>query len=473
MESAADTIAAIATAPGPSALAVVRMSGTQALAIGQQFLAGINGNKPPAFQPRRTYLCEVLNGDGLAVDQAIVIWYKAPASYTGEDVLELTVHGGSMASRVTLEQCLRHGARPAKPGEFTLRAFLAGRLDLSQAEAVIETVEAQTQAGLRLAHRQLSGGLSSRVEAIRRITLGTLAQVEAAVDFPDDVDEPDRTDLANELSIASQMAQRLALEARAGKIYRDGIRLAIIGRPNVGKSSLLNALLREDRAIVTPIPGTTRDVIEETVSIGGVPIRALDTAGIHPTQDPVERIGVERALRSAHSADLCLLVLDRSEPLQSDDWGALEQTAGIRTLIILNKCDLAPAWHGMITGNEILLDGRSIGLQSPSVAGSLVEAAVGVGQGVDKIEKAILEAIFDGQVIPADSLDTGSLRHGVALEKTAESLKHARHTALSAAPLDLISIDVRGALQSLGEITGATAPEDLLHEIFSRFCIGK
>ncbi|MDQ2730762.1 MAG: tRNA uridine-5-carboxymethylaminomethyl(34) synthesis GTPase MnmE, partial [Armatimonadota bacterium] len=359
MDSAADTIAAIATAPGPSALAVVRMSGSQALSIGQQFLMGMGGIKSPVLHPRRTYLCEVLDSDGLAVDQAIVTFYRGPASYTGEDVLELTVHGGAMASRVTLDQCLRHGARAALPGEFTLRAFLAGRLDLSQAEAVIDTVEAQTQAGLRLAHRQLTGGLSSRVEGIRRTALGALAQVEAAVDFPDDVDEPDRTALAGELENAARVAHQLALEARAGKIYRDGIRLAIIGRPNVGKSSLLNALLREDRAIVTPIPGTTRDVIEETMSLGGVPIRVLDTAGIHPTDDPVERLGVERALRSAHSADLCLLVLDRSEPLQEDDWGALEQTSGIRTVIILNKCDLAAAWKGECIDNEIVLDGRT------------------------------------------------------------------------------------------------------------------
>ncbi|HET6383065.1 MAG TPA: tRNA uridine-5-carboxymethylaminomethyl(34) synthesis GTPase MnmE [Armatimonadota bacterium] len=469
----ADTIAAMATAPGEAAIAVVRMSGPEALRIGREFLRGTAGRALPRFTPRRAHLCELLDADGAPVDSAVVTWFQAPGSYTGEDILEISVHGGFMASRTALEQCLRRGARPAQPGEFTLRAFLNGRLDLSQAEAVIDTVQAQTRAGLRLAHRQLTGSLANRVQEIRAKALGVLAQVEAAVDFPDDVEDPDRAALASEIEAASDLCRKLSAETRAGRIYRDGIRLVIMGRPNVGKSSLLNALLREERAIVTALPGTTRDLIEEPLSIGGVPVRAVDTAGLRETEDPIERIGVERARSSIEAADILLLTLDRSEEIQQDDWLALQQTFGARAVIVLNKCDLAGRWDAAWEARGLRIGDRLVEGSSWPTAPPVVNAAAAPGEGIDRVEAAILQTLFNGAVIAADSLDAGSLRHGLALEQAAESLDHARATALSAAPLDLISVDIRGALQAVGQITGETAGDDLLHEIFSRFCIGK
>ena len=472
MQGFSDTIVAVATAPGEAALAVVRMSGPQAVPIAARFVRR-SGSPLIPLQIRRATLCQVLDEDGSPFEQAVVTWYAAPQSYTGEDVLELSTHGGAMASRLVLEQCLRHGARMAQPGEFTLRAFLAGRMDLSQAEAVIDTVHAQTRAGIRMAHRQLSGKLSGRVREIRELVLDALARVEAAVDFPDDVDDPDRSELANDLLEAFHQTKALGDQARAGRIYREGIRVAIMGRPNVGKSSLLNALLREDRAIVTAVPGTTRDVVEDSLCVGGVPIRALDTAGLRTTSDPVERIGVERALASIRTADLCLLVLDRSEDLQDQDWDALEQTFDARTVIVLNKCDLPGRWSGFVDAAGVQLNGRLLPIGRWPFPPSMVEAAAALPEGLDRVEQALLHVIFEGRVIPADALDAGGARHGIALEQAAQSLREASRTAASDDPLDLISIDLRGALHTLGTITGETATEDLLHAIFSRFCIGK
>jgi tRNA modification GTPase len=380
----------------------------------------------------------------------------APHSYTRQDVAEIQAHGGIVPLRRILGLALAAGARAAEPGEMTLRAFVNGRLDLAQAEAVLDVVRARTEAALRVATEQLAGKLSARVQAARAQLVGVLAYLEASIDFVEDEIPPQEV-ITPLRQVAVTLGEILATAER-GLIYRQGIRAAIVGRPNVGKSSLLNALLRGERAIVTPIPGTTRDTLEETVNLQGVPLVLVDTAGIRAeTDDEVERIGVARSRAALERADLALLVIDGSQPLAEADRGIAALIGGKPSLVVVNKSDLP------------LLD----------VPPHLLPAAprLGVsaltGAGVEGLEEAIVELVLGGQVLAADTPLVSNPRHQACLGRALEHIQAAEAGHMAGMSADMVAIDVREGVDALGEITGETAGEDLLEAIFSRFCIGK
>jgi tRNA modification GTPase len=392
---------------------------------------------------------------------------RAPRTYTREDVVEISAHGSPLALRRILEVALAAGARAAQPGEMTLRAFLNGRVDLAQAEAVMALINAETDAGHRLALRQLQGELSAEVASARRQALEALIRIEASIDFPEDeVPPPDPTELAALLTGAQAGVERLLASADRGRVLREGLRVALVGRPNVGKSSLLNALLRTERAIVTPVAGTTRDTVEEKALIGGLAVQLVDTAGLTPSDDPVERIGVERSRAAAQAADLLLLVLDGSEPLTPLDATVATE---LRTLgqadtsrpaiLVLNKADLP---HQL--SDEAA---QALWPDAPLVATSTV-----TGSGLAALEGEIAALALGGTAQAGDAL-VSSARHKDALRRGVEHLQAAQATLANGLPLDFVAIDLRAALEALGEITGETATADLLDRIFAEFCIGK
>ncbi len=443
-----DTIAAIATPLGRGGVGIVRLSGAEAGEIGARLF-----DRP--LRDRRLVHGRIIDpADGSLIDQALAVLMRAPRTYTREDVVELQCHGGPIVLRRVLAAALALGARSAEPGEFTLRAFLSGRLDLAQAEAVAATISAQTDAAQRLAAAGLEGDLSRRLREPRAALVRILAYISARADFPDE-DVP-AEDLRPRLAAVRQALAQLAAGAATGAVYREGVRTAIIGRPNVGKSSLLNRLVRRERAIVTDIPGTTRDVIEETVSIDGVPLVLIDTAGINETTDPVERLGIERSRAALAQADLVLLVLDGSVPLTSDDLALVEAARARRAIAVVNKSDLPPA----------------------AGAGTLplptVHVSARTGEGTEALVAAILACLSDdGLALAIDHAVTATSRQVDALRRALAGVDDALATASGAAPEDMIGAGVREAVVALGEITGDTVTEDLLDAIFSEFCIGK
>jgi tRNA modification GTPase len=410
-------------------------------------------------------------------DEVLAAFMRAPHTYTREDVVELDAHGGPVLLRRILALALAAGARAARPGEMTLRAFLNGRLDLAQAEAVMALIQAESEAGLRLATRQLAGELSQRVAQAREPATGALVRIEAGIDFPEEeVPAPDRDELADLVEQARERVRELLAGADRGRLLREGVRVAIVGRPNVGKSSLLNALLGTERAIVTPIAGTTRDTVEETATLRGVAVHLVDTAGLAETDDPVERIGVERTKAAARSADLALFVLDRSSLLSpadhatADDLRSLGFGAGDANsldvqdehrslVVVLNKSDLQAAFEEA--------DARALWPGAPVVHTSCV-----VPGGIAALEEALASLVLEGQVQAADPL-VASARHRDALRRAFEALEAAGSALRDGIPLDFVALDLRAALDALGEITGETATADLLDRIFSEFCIGK
>jgi len=415
-----DTIAAISTPVGEGGIGIVRLSGPEALSILQRLFkpGGCGAKRDGSFTPAPYHLHygHIVDPEtGERVDEVLVAYMPAPHTYTREDVAEIDCHGGIVPLRRVLALCLRQGARLAHEGEFTLRAFLNGRLDLAQAEAVLDIVRAKTEASLRVAMGQLGGGLSREVREVRSKLVETLAYLEASIDFPED-EIPNHDPTAN-LSTAIEHLERLLAQADQGIIYRQGVRTAIVGRPNVGKSSLLNALLRTSRAIVTPIPGTTRDTLEETINLHGIPLCLIDTAGIRKGRDPIEQLGVERSRRALERADLVLMMVDGSEPL-----------ARISAL---------------------------------------------TGEGLPLLEEAIADLIFGGQVVTSDLPLVSSPRHQEILNRALAHLCDALHAHENGMPADFVTIDLTAAINALGEITGETASDDLLEAIFSNFCIGK
>ena len=456
-----DTIAAISTPVGEGGIGIVRMSGVDALGIVQGFFApGRHAALPatrPTFLPHRlTYGHVVDPTTDEAVEEVLIAYMPAPYTYTRQDVVEINCHGGVVPLRRVLELCLRAGARLAEPGEFTLRAFLNGRIDLAQAEAVLGIVQARTESGLRLAMDQLGGRLSQEIRQVRTGLVDVLAWLEAAIDFAED-EVPER-DVGPDLQVARERLEQLLASADRGIIYRHGLRTAIVGRPNVGKSSLLNALLRTSRAIVTPIPGTTRDTLEETLNLCGVPLVLVDTAGIRAaSDDPVERLGIERSQAALATADLALLVVDGSEPLTAADRDIAALVGDKTALVVVNKNDL-PA----VTEAKDLL---------PPCPHLHISALT--GQGLEALEAAIVETIFAGQVIASDALLVSSPRHKEAIGRALDHVAAAQDTLAQGLPADFVSIDVTGAVNALGEVTGETAHEDMLAAIFGRFCIGK
>ncbi|HKT37429.1 MAG TPA: tRNA uridine-5-carboxymethylaminomethyl(34) synthesis GTPase MnmE, partial [Ktedonobacterales bacterium] len=403
----------------------------------------------------------------IVIDEVLAAFMRAPRTYTREDVVEISAHGGPLVLRRILELVLAAGARSAQPGEMTLRAFLNGRVDLAQAEAVMALINAETDAGHRLALRQLQGELSAEVGAARRHAMDAMVRIEASIDFPEEeVPPPDPAELAGLIADARQIIERLLAGADRGRVLREGLRVALVGRPNVGKSSLLNALLRTERAIVTPVAGTTRDTVEEKALIGGLAVQLVDTAGLTPSDDPVERIGVERSRAAAQSADLLLLVLDGSEPLAPLDASVAtelheltESEASQPAILVLNKADLP----------RQLSDETAQALWSgaPLVATSTI-----TGTGLATLEGQIAALALGGTAQAGDVL-VSSARHKDALRRGLEHIQAAEVTLADGLPLDFVAIDLRAALEALGEITGETATADLLDRIFAEFCIGK
>lgn len=470
-----DTIAAVATPPGVGGIGIVRLSGADAFTVALAIFraAGSHGRSTPPPSRLLTYGHVVNPADGDVVDEVLAAFMRAPHTYTREDVVEISAHGGPLILRRILEIALAAGARLARPGEMTLRAFLNGRLDLAQAEGVMALINAETDAGRRLALRQLRGALSGRVRAAREQAMAALARIEASIDFPEEeVPQPDPAELRALTESALAEVEGLLAGAEQGRLLREGLRVAIVGRPNVGKSSLLNALLGADRAIVTAIPGTTRDTIEERAAVEGIPLHLIDTAGMTQSDDPVERMGVERSRAAARSADLLLLALDASQPLTAQDRRVVDELRALRgdvtaspeaaaqsVLLALNKADLPPA-----------LDERDAQALWP---GALIThtSCVDAG-GLESLRRALAGYGVTGQRSEGDPL-VSSVRHQAALRQAGGHLRAALATLAAGIPLDFVSIDLRAALDALGEITGETATADLLDTIFAEFCIGK
>lgn len=467
-----DTIAAIATPPGTGGIGVIRVSGSDAFTLVLLLFRRPRGNAGLPASHQLTFGQIIDPATHEVLDEVLVAFMRAPHTYTREDVVEIQGHGGPLVLRRILRAVLAQGARMANPGEFTLRAFLNGRLDLAQAEAVMDLIESQTEAGQRLAMQQLRGQLSEQVEGARSAVLGVMARIEASIDFPEeDVPTPQAAELRPLIVEAQERVAALLAGSEQGRLYRQGLRTAIIGRPNVGKSSLLNTLLRTERAIVTPIAGTTRDTVEEVANLRGIPLHLIDTAGITPTDDPVERIGVQRSRAAAESADVVLLVFDRSEPLTQQDRDVCNElhtlgfgsaTAGQRRplITVLNKADR----ESRISSDEL----RLFWPQAPIIHTSTLN-----GEGIAALEDEIAQLVLAGNVLSGESVLITSARHQEALRQAAEHLQASAVSLEQGLPLDFVSIDLRAAYEALGEITGATTSEDLLDRIFSEFCIGK
>lgn len=457
MQSLDDTIAAISTPLGQGGIGIVRMSGPDALRIALRLFRPSRGKADapwPAFRLRHGFILDPATGT--RVDEVLAAYMPAPRTYTRQDIVEINGHGGIVALRRILELTLREGARLAEPGEFTLRAFVNGRIDLAQAEAVLDIVNAQTDAALRLAVGQLEGQLSAGVRRIRERLLAALAYLEATIDFVEDEIPPQ--DVGPSLQEAADALRTLLRGADQGIVYRQGIRTAIVGRPNVGKSSLLNALLRADRAIVTPIPGTTRDTLEETLNLRGVPFVLVDTAGITgATPDPVEQLGMERSRRAVRQADLVLLVVDGSEPLRAEDDAIAQLTQGRATIVVVNKRDLPAV--------------ANLGAFLPGARRVHISALT--GDGLEDLRAAMLESALGGEVMASNGILVSSVRHKEALTRALHYLEHAEATLRQGLPADFATIDLRASLDALGEITGQTVTPDLVDSIFANFCIGK
>lgn len=453
----ADTIAAVATAPGEGGVAVVRVSGPRAREILTGIFRPAAGWRSGPTARRVTYGRVML--DGLAVDDGLAVYFPAPRSYTGEDVAEIHGHGGWTAPRRVLEAALAAGARMAEPGEFTRRAFLNGRMDLSQAEAVMDMVAAATDTAARVAYGQLSGRLRRRVEALRAGLLELLAAIEVTVDYPEeDAEAPTAEAAAAELERIRRDMRALLDTAGAGRIYREGVRCAIVGRPNVGKSSLLNALLGEDRAIVTDTPGTTRDTLEADIDVHGLRLVVVDTAGIRAAGDPLERMGVERARRAAASAGLVLFLVDGVRPVSGEDRDIYREISAVPHLVLRSKSDAA------------CLPEAEVRAAFPGAR--VLSLSARTGEGMASLEAAILEVCAGGGVQPGEAL-LSNVRHIDAVRRAHRSLAEASDTLAAGLPPDLATPDIRAAWHALGEVTGGTVDEDVVRRIFERFCVGK
>jgi tRNA modification GTPase len=457
-----DTIAAIATPPGVGGIGLIRVSGGAAALIARRLFRP--ARPLDEFQSHRLYHGEIIVPEtGRVLDDVLVSFLKGPHTYTGEDTLEISCHGGPLILRAVLGEVLRAGARPAERGEFTLRAFLNGRIDLAQAEAVLDMITARTDEGLNAALQRLKGRLTERIEAIRGVIVDLLAGIEAVIDFSQEDGLPSQSvPRESEFQVIIDELLSLAATCRQGKILREGFGMVIAGRPNVGKSSLLNRLLGQKRAIVTPIPGTTRDFIEETADIGGIPLRLTDTAGIRAPENVIEKEGIDLVWERLADADALLVLLDGSMALMPEDRQLLARLPDKPVLLAINKTDLPQ-----------LLDEAELRGLLPSVSIPPVRISAKYGQGIDGLTEAIrgLVLAMPGQEMPEVMI--ADLRQKAALDRTVECLGRARDGLREGLPCELVALDVRESLDALGEITGRTVSEEVLHRIFERFCIGK
>lgn len=458
-----DTIAAISTPMGEGAIAIVRLSGADAIPVADKLFRGVKGKRLSEMASHTIHYGHIVDpkNDQVA-DEVMVSLMKGPKTFTKEDVVEINCHGGIVSVNRVLQLVLKHGARMAEPGEFTKRAFLNGRIDLSQAEAVIDLIRAKTDRAMNVALGQMEGRLSKLIQKLRQEILEVLAHVEVNIDYPeyDDVEEMTHKMLSEKAQYVRKEIVQLLETSQQGKILREGLSTVIVGRPNVGKSSLLNSLVQENKAIVTDIPGTTRDVIEEYVNVRGVPLRLLDTAGIRETEDIVERIGVERSRQVLKEADLILLVLNYSDRLTIEDENLFEAVKGMDVIVIVNKTDL-PMQINMDRVRELAKDHKV-------VTTSLLE-----DQGVNELEEAIASLFFAGSIEAKDATYVSNTRHIALLNQSLQAIEDAIEGVEIGTPIDIIQIDLTRTWELLGEITGDSVHESLLDQLFSQFCLGK
>lgn len=455
-----DTICGIATPLGEGGISIIRVSGSDSLKIINKIFKGKNACDildMKSYTMRYGHICDI--NSKFEIDEVIISYMKGPRSFTAEDVVEVNCHGGVVSTGRVLEEIIKAGARIAEPGEFTKRAFLNGRIDLSQAEAVMDIIRAKTDLSMKSAVMQSNGALSKEIGKLREYMLNTLALIEYSVDFTEDDEEPDETisiRVQEQLTIAIKDINKLLEGANEGRIIRDGLKLAIIGKPNVGKSSLLNCLLKEKRAIVTDIPGTTRDIIEEFISLDGIPVKITDTAGIRETEDEVEKIGVERSREKIDEADLIVLMLDSSHPLEIEDREIIDKVKNKKYVVLMNKNDLE----------------KKISDKDIKDLKNVIYISAKTGFGIDELKEKVKELFFNGEV-DSESMIISNNRHKQALYRALENCQEALDRVKSNEYLDLISIYVTSALKALGEITGSELEEDLINKIFSEFCVGK
>ena len=454
-----DTIAAIATAMSSAGIGIVRISGSEAIEIIQKIF---RGKKEKNFAEEKTYTIHygyIADGEEI-IDEVLVMLMKAPHSYTGEDTVEIDCHGGIYVVKKIMETVIKYGARPAEPGEFTKRAFLNGKMDLSQAEAVIDIIDSKNEYALKSSVSQLKGSVQKKIGEIREEILYHTAFIETALDDPEhiSVDGYGET-LKKVVNNLLEEIRRLLISADNGRIIKEGIKTVIVGKPNAGKSSLLNVLVGEERAIVTDIEGTTRDVLEENIQLQGVSLNIMDTAGIRETKDVVEKIGVDKAKNHANEADLIIYVADASRPLDDNDEEIIEMIRDKQAIVLLNKSDL-----DMVVTKEELQEK----LNKPMIVISAKEE-----QGIKELEETLKEMFFHGDISFNDEVYITNIRHKTALQDAAESLEKVLISIENGMPEDFYSIDLLDAYESLGSITGETIGEDLVNEIFSKFCMGK
>ncbi|MDO7906162.1 tRNA uridine-5-carboxymethylaminomethyl(34) synthesis GTPase MnmE [Paenibacillus sp. JX-17] len=455
-----ETIAAISTAVGEGGIAVIRVSGPEAISeVAQLFRSKTPLTEAATHTVHYGFIIDPASGE--KAEEVLVTLMRAPRSFTTEDVVEISTHGGVVSVQRVMDLLLQQKIRLAEPGEFTKRAFLNGRIDLSQAEAVIDLIRSKSNKAFSIALKQVEGSLSGKIRLLRQTLLEALAHIEVNIDYPEhDVESLTAEFIKDKTGLVMSEIDSLLRTAEQGKILREGITTAIVGRPNVGKSSLLNSLAHDNKAIVTDIPGTTRDVIEEYITLNHIPLKLLDTAGIRETMDVVERIGVERSRNAVTEADLILLVVNASEPLHPDEIELLEQIRGRQLIVIMNKMDLPSQ-----VDREVL---------SRYVADDLiVPMSVKDDQGVNDLENAISKLFFSGKLESGDLTYVSNVRHIALLKKAKQSLQDAYEAADMLVPIDMIQIDVRLAWEQLGEIVGDTAHDALIDQIFSQFCLGK
>lgn len=459
-----DTVAAIATPSGSGGIAIIRISGEEAVSYAENLVFPISGKRFSDLESHKMTLSKIKTATGTLIDEALAVIMRAPKSYTGEDVVEIHSHGGTMAARLIMDELQNLGVRCAERGEFTRRAFINGKTDLSKAEAVMDIIDAKSRLGLYNAANTLSGKLEKKISKLREEVLSLAARLSAMADFPDEIEEIEDEEFISRIDSIKAETQKLIESFEKGRLIRDGVTTVIVGKPNVGKSSLLNALLGEERAIVTDIPGTTRDTVEEYVTVGGLALRLKDTAGIRESSDTVEKIGIERAKNSIKDADLVLFVLDASRGLSAEDIEIADSISDKNVIVVLNKQDIG----AVLTADEIA---EKTGADKADII-PLALPQNGEKTGLEALEKRICDKFVESGN-DEDEVRISSRRHRDCLVKAKLSMENLINGLDGGMPKDLLYIDLEEAAAGLGEITGQTVQEEIVNQVFEKFCVGK